>query len=59
MYFVFLNHKVQFSLQIHKFHLNIPDEHLQAEIPLTPGSDAYDSDKSLCLVESVDIGDFA
>ena len=61
MYFVFLNHKVPFCKKPskHKFQQNIPDEYLPAQIPVTPGSDAYDSNKSLCLVKSLDIGDAA
>ena len=59
MYFVFLNHKVPFFKKSskHKFQQNIPDEYLPAQILVTPGSDAYDSNKSLCLVESFDTGD--
>ena len=64
MYFVFLSHKARFrrpleSQSKHKFPRNIPDEYLPAQIPVTPGSDAYDSNKSVCLVKSLDIGDAA
>ena len=61
MYFVFLNHKVLFyrDPSQHKFRQNIPDEYLPAQILVTPGSDAYDSNKSLCLAESFDTGDTA
>ena len=62
MYFVFLSHKVPFYRERErpskdKFQQNIPDEYLPAQIPVTPGSDAYDSNKSLCLAESSDTGD--